>query len=59
MSFGFLVGANRFIGCPSLPIKNLVKLHSKTNCKDDVAVASSTGHITQFGLNSPDALNTR
>ena len=39
--------------------KNLGNLQSKTNCQDDVAFASGTHHITQFGHNSQDASNTR
>ena len=39
--------------------KNLVNIHSKTDCKDDVADAAGTHHITQFGHNSRAASNTR
>jgi len=38
---------------------NLSKIHSKTICQDDVATASSTSKLTQFGRNSTDASNIK
>jgi len=46
------------IRAPSTPV-NLNQIHSRTECNDDVAQASATSHITQFGHNSLDASKTR
>ena len=39
--------------------KNIDKIHSKTECTDGVALASSTHNIIQFGQNRQNESNTR